>query len=119
MAPIANQTLHDDSRRVGLERHAVIAVVNHTIHNDDIRAAIRIPAIRILRLILALTGALNTDAAKHNIAAIRNNVVPLRAVAQIDVGDGAAVQTNGAEQDGPQDVDVGGVQVPPGLALPV
>lgn len=60
MAAIAVQILHQHFRAVRLERNTVIAIVDHTVLNYNIRAPVCIPAIRVLRSVVAL--AVPTDA---------------------------------------------------------
>lgn len=43
----------------------------------------------------------------------------MRRVAELDVGDCAVVETDGAEEHWTQDVDVLGVEIPPGLAVAI
>ena len=56
---------------------------------------------------------------EHQVRRIRNEIVPLRRISEIEVGDAAAVEADGAEEDGAERVDVAGVEVVPGLAVAV
>ena len=87
--------------------------------DDDVVAAVRIPAISVLGGVVVRAATSNVDVAEDDIGAVDDEVVLLRAVAELEVGNGAALQANGAEQDGPQDVDVLGIQVVPHLAIAV
>jgi hypothetical protein len=53
MATVAMHILHKDLRRVGFERHAIIAIINDGVLDRNIRGAVHIPSIRIFRIVLA------------------------------------------------------------------
>lgn len=119
VAAVAPQVLHDDLGAVGLEGHAVVAVVDVRVLDHDVAAAVRVPAVRVLGRVLGHGAARDVDVGEDDVGAVGDQVVPLRAVAQLQVRDGAALEADGAEQDGPEDVDVLGVQVVPHLAVAV
>lgn len=109
MAAVTDQVLHHDIRAVRLEAHTIVSVINMTVLNHHVATPIRIPAIRILCVVFTGTLPGNTYIAEHHIGAIRYEIVPLWGIAQIEIGDGSAMQTDGAEEDRAQGVDVGGV----------
>lgn len=119
MAAVTLKVLHNNVCAVWLERHAVIAVVNMAILNDDIAAPVCIPPIGVLRRVVALTEAADCDVAKNDVGRVRNKVVVLRGVAEVEVGDGATVQTDSAKKDWTEDVDILGVKVVPDLTITV
>lgn len=119
MTAIAVHVLNQDVRTVRLERHAIVAVVNHTILNHDVRAAVCIPTISVLRRIVTRTVSTNVEILKDDVGAVGEEVVPLRRVSQVEVGNGSAVQTDGAEEDRSENVDVFGVEVVPDLTISV
>ena len=75
--------------------------------------------ISILRWIRTLARSLNRDVGKDHIGGVRNKVVPLRAVSHVDIRDVSTLETDGAEQDRTQDVDVLGVEIVPDLAVAI
>lgn len=42
------EVLDQNLGTVGLERHAVVAIVDDTVLNDDVAATVRVPAIGVL-----------------------------------------------------------------------
>ena len=115
----AVQVLHEYVGAVRLERHTVVAVVDDAVLDHDVGAAIRVPAVSVLGRVLGARRAADADVAEHDVAAVGDKVVVLRRIPHVEICDRAAVQTDGAEQDGPEDVDVGRVQIVPDLAVAV
>jgi hypothetical protein len=72
------QVLDNDLGTVGFEADAIIAVVDDAVLDDDVGAAIGIPAIGVLRRTCALTGACNVDVVERNARAVCDPVVILR-----------------------------------------
>ena len=62
MTSVAVQVLHQDLGAVWLETHTIVSVVDDGVLNDDVLAPVRIPSIRILRLMLTLTVSRNGQA---------------------------------------------------------
>ena len=85
VAAIADQVLHDDVRAVGLERDAVVAVVNVRVLNDNVVGAVGVPAIGILGWVLARAVAEDVDVGKDDFARVGDERVPLRAVAEVEI----------------------------------
>lgn len=119
MAAVAVQVLHQDVSAVRLEADAVVAIIDDAILDHDVAAAVRVPAVGVLSRVVALAVPGDGDVAEHDVAAVGYEVVVLWAVAQVEVGDAAAVEADGAEKDGAQDVDVRGVEVVPNLPVAV
>lgn len=119
MAAVTLEILHNDVCAVWLERHAVIAIIDMAILNDNIAAPVCIPSIGVLRRVVALTEAANRDVAENDVGRVRNEVVVLRGVAEVEVGDGATMQTDSTEKDWTEDVDILGVEVVPDLTITV
>jgi hypothetical protein len=119
MTAVADKILHDDIRAIRLERNAVVAVVDVRLLNDDVIGAISIPAISVLSGVLAHTATSNVDIGEQNIAGVGNECVPLRAVSELQILNRGTLRADEAEENGPEDVDVLGVEVIPCLAVPV
>lgn len=115
VAAIAVQVLYNHVGAVGLERDTVVSIVDHTVLDDNVAAAVGVPAVGVLGRGVALAVSADGDVVVHNIGAIGHPVVVLWRVAQVQVRDGAVVQTDHTEQDRAQNVDVPGVQVVPHL----
>ena len=119
MRPVADEVLHDDVGGVGLERDAVVAIVDVRVLDHDVAAAVCVPAIGIFSRVLAHTAARDVDVGEHDICGVGDERVPLWAVAELQVLDRRALETNSTEEDGAQDVDVLRIKVVPGLAVTV
>lgn len=78
MGAVALHTLHDDVCAVGLERHAIIAIIDVRILDDNRVASKRVPSITIFGRIFALTLHSNVDIAHQDITTISDEVKPLR-----------------------------------------
>lgn len=96
-----------------------IPVVDNRILNNNILRPVRIPTIRVLRLVLAFAVPGNVDSVEEHIRAVRNKLVPLRRVAQLQRSNSPAVQADHSKQDRAQDKRVLSVQVVPDLAIAV
>ena len=96
-----------------------VSVIDHRVLNDDVAAAVSVPAVRVLGRVLALGEAADVDVVEHDIGAVGHEVVVLRAVAEDEVRDDAVLEAVDADQHGPQRVDVLGVQVIPDLPVAV
>lgn len=75
MTAIAMHVLHENFGRVGLEGHTVVAVIDDALLDDDITAAIRIPSIGVLRLVLGLAVAGDVDTVKNNVGSVMDERV--------------------------------------------
>lgn len=62
-----------------------IAVVDDRVHNSNIAASVRIPAISVLSWIFAMALAGNVDIVEDNVGRVGNKVVILRAVLEVQV----------------------------------
>jgi len=113
------QVLNQNLRAVWLERDAVVAIVDDRILNDNVGAAVRIPTIGVLRCDVVLAIATDVDILKDHVRAVGHEVVVLRRVTEVEVGDGTIVQADGAEEDGSENVDILSVQVVPNLSVAV
>lgn len=82
---IAMKVLHNNVCAVRFERYTVIPIVDIRILNHDIRAPIRVPAICVLCNVLARTRARNVDVAEHNVRRVRNKVVVLWRISQLQI----------------------------------
>lgn len=87
VASITVQVLDNDLGAVGLEADAVIAIVDHAVLNDDVGAAVGIPAIGVLRRTFALAGACDVDVVECDARTVGDPVVVLRRVAENQIGD--------------------------------
>lgn len=87
--------------------------------DHNVRAAVRIPPIGVLRRAARHTASRNGNIAKHDVCRICNQVVPLRRISEVQIGDATAVQADSAKKDGAQDVDVFGIEIIPHLAVAV
>ena len=119
MTAITMHILHDDIRTIRLEADTIIPIIHHAILDHNVGRAIRIPPVRVLGRVVALAVPADVQVREDDVAAVGDEVVVLRRVAELEVRDAAAVQADRAEEDGAQDVDVGGVQVVPDLAVAV
>jgi len=119
VATIADQVLNDDVGAVWLERYAIVAVVDVRVLNHNVIGTVRVPAIRVLSGVLALATAEDVDVIEYDVGGVGDERVPLRTVSELQVGDSGAFRADNTEEDGPQDVDVLGVEVVPGLAVTV
>lgn len=99
MAAVAVHILNQNLGRVRLERDTIVAIVYDTLLDDNIAAAVRIPAIGILRHVLTLTIAADVDAVEDNVRGVLYEAVVLRRIPPAQVGDGATVEFGNAEQD--------------------
>lgn len=119
MATVALQVLHQNACAVWLEANTIVAVVDDRVLDDDVGAPVSVPTVGILGLVVTLAVTTDCDVAEDNIAAVGNKVVVLGRIPQIQIGYGAALQTNGAEEHRAQDIDVGCVEVVPDLAVAI
>ena len=78
-----------------------------------------IPSIRILRLILTTTIPRNINAIEQHIRTIGNKLIPLRRIPQLQRADRTPVQSDNADENGPQDERILCIQVVPDLAVTV
>lgn len=116
---VADKVLHNDVGGVGLERNAVVAVVDVGVLDDDVAAAISVPSVGILGRVAARASARDVNVGEDDICRIGHEVVPLRAVAKLQVLDSGTLEANCAKEDGAKDVDVLRIKVVPGLAVTV
>ena len=119
VASITVQVLDNDLGAVGLEADAVVAVVDHTVLNDNVGAAVGIPAIGVLRRAFALTGTCDVDVVERDARTVGDPGVVLRRVAENQIGDRTMFEASYTKQDGAENVDVLGVEVVPGLTVTI
>jgi hypothetical protein len=119
VAAITDQVLNHNVGAVGLEGDAIVAVVNVRVLNNYVIGTVRVPAIGVLGRVLALATAEDVDVVENDVARVGNERVPLRAVSEFQIGYGGTFCADETEEDRPQDVDVLGIQVVPGLAVSV
>jgi len=119
VATVANEVLNNDVGAVGLERNTIVAVVDVRVLNDNVIGAVCVPPIRVLSRVLALAAAKDVDVVEDHVGRVSDERVPLRTVSELQIGDGGAFRADDTEEDGPQDVDVLGVEVVPSLAVSV
>jgi hypothetical protein len=65
------------------------------------------------------TSASHVDVREDDISRVGHQRVPLRAVSELEIRDAAAMETDGAEKNGTQDVDVLCIQIIPCLTVTV
>lgn len=94
------QILHQNVGTIPLETNTIISVIDNTILNDNVTTPISIPTIRVLSRIITSTIPTDIDITEHDVGAIGHEIVPLGRIAQFQVLDCAAVETDGAEEDG-------------------
>ena len=87
--------------------------------NHNVIGTVRVPAIRVLSGVLALATAEDVDVIEYDVGGVGDERVPLRTVSELQIGDSRAFRADHTEEDGPQDVDVLGVKIVPGLAVSV
>lgn len=103
---VAVQVLDEDFGAVGLEAHAVVAVVDDTVLDDNVAAPVGVPSVGVLGGVVALAVPANVDVAVHDVGTVGDEVVPLGGVAEVEVLDGTALEANDCKQDWAEDVDV-------------
>ena len=116
---VAMHILDEDGGRVGFEGDAVVAVIDGRVLDCDGRGAVRVPAVCVFGRVVAFAVARDEDVTEDDGAAVGDEVVVLWRVDQVEIPDKAAVQADGAEEDGTQDVLVCCVQVVPDLPVAV
>ena len=119
VAAVADNVLHEDVGAVRLEGHAVVAVVDDAVLDDNVGRAVCVPAVGVFGNVAGLAEPADRDVVEDDVGTVCNPVVVLRRVSEIQVGDRAAMQANSAKQDGAQDVDVLGIEVIPDLTVAV
>jgi hypothetical protein len=119
VAAIANQVLNNNVGAVGLEGDAIVTVVDMRVLDDHVVGTVRVPAVGVLSRVLALATAEDVDVVENDVARVGNECVPLRAVSEFQIGDGGTFRADETEEDRPQDVDILGIEVVPGLAVSV
>lgn len=87
MATIAVHVLNQNFGAVGLERNAVVSIIDYTVLDHDVRAAICVPAIRVLRLVLTGAVAADVEVVEDYVGTVGQEIVPLRRVSQVEVRD--------------------------------
>lgn len=97
---VADEVLNDDVGRVWLERDAVVTVVDVGVLDDNVVAAVCVPAVSVLGGVAAHTAALDVDVGEHDVSAVGDESVPLRAVTEFEVGDHCVLKADGTEQNG-------------------
>ena len=97
VAAVAVNVLDQDLGAVGLEAHAVVSVVYDAVLDDNVAAAVRVPAVGVLCQIGAAAIAANVYIVKDDVGAVGYEIVPLGRVAEFQVGDRAAFEANGSE----------------------
>ena len=85
MATVAVHILNQDLGTTGLEGDTVVTVVDNAVLNDDIRRTVRVPAIGILRFVLASRVASDVEVVEDDICTVGQEVIPLRRVAKVKV----------------------------------
>ena len=101
-----------------VEVHTV-TIVNYAVHDRDVTAPVRVPAVRVLGRVLALGEPADVNVVKHYIRGVGDEMIILRTVAEHKVRDNTIMEAVDADQHGPQRVNVGGVQVIPCLSVAV
>lgn len=71
------EILDQDLGAVGLEADAIIAIVDDTVLNDDVAAAVGVPAIRVFSSVLTLAVSADADVAEDHIRRVRHKIVVL------------------------------------------
>lgn len=115
----AGEALDEDAGRVGLEADAVVAVVDDRVLDDDVGRAVRVPAVGVLGRVGGGGAAGDGEVGEDDVGAVGDPVVVLWGVAEVEVGDDGVLEAGDAHEHGAEDVDVGGVQVVPDLAVAV
>lgn len=77
MRSVAMEILDQDLGAVGLEADAIIAIVDHTVLNDNVAAAVGVPTIRVLSGVITLAVPADADIAEDNIRRVRHKIVVL------------------------------------------
>jgi hypothetical protein len=135
VAAVADEVLDDDVCAVGLERDAIVAVVNVRVLNDNVVGAVGVPTnqisiafseisnvnlpVSVLGLVLAYTATSNVDVGENNLSGVGHEGVPLGAVSELQIFDARLVETNGTKENGADDVDVFGEEIVPNLAVAI
>ena len=70
MATVADHVLDNHLCAVWLERDAVVAIVDDTVLNDNVAAAVSVPAVRVFGCVVALAVAVNVDIAKDYVGTV-------------------------------------------------
>lgn len=119
MASIAMHVLDKHLRGVRFEADTIITIVDGGVLDSDMGGAVDVPSVGVLCCIVRLAEARDVDVGEFDVRRIGNPVVILRAVPQVQVIEGPAMQADDADQDGTKDVDVLRVQVIPYLTVAV
>jgi len=96
-----------------------ITVVDDRVHDGHVAAAVCVPSIGIFSRILTDARTSNVDVVKYHVGGIRDKVIVLWAIPQLQVGKNAVPQSVDANQHRPQSVDVSAVLIIPYLAVTV
>jgi len=111
--------LNQNFRAVALETDTVVSIVNDAVLNDNVGASVSVPAIGVLGHVTAIAVPADCDVAKDNVGAVGYKIIPLRGVAEVDILNRAAVETDCSKEDGTQNVDVLCIEIVPDLAVSV
>lgn len=87
--------------------------------NDNVVGTVCVPAVGVLRGVLAHTATEDVDVVEDNVARVGNKRVPLRAVSELQIRDHGTLCTNETEENGSQDVNILGIEVVPCLTVAV
>lgn len=77
MRRVADETLNNNVGAVGLERDAVIVVVNVRVLDNDIVRSVSVPAVEVLSLVLRRGSRVNIDVRDEKVRAVGDEIVPL------------------------------------------
>jgi hypothetical protein len=119
VAAVADEVLHNNVGTVGLEGNTVVAIIDVRVLDDNVGAAVCVPTVGVLGRILAGAAAEDVNVGENDVSRVGDECVPLWAVAELQVSNSSTLKTDGAEEDGTQNVNVLGIEVVPGLAVAV
>jgi len=100
------QILDQDFCTVRFEADTVVAVVDDAVLDYDVCGAVCVPAISVFGQCAATAVTADRDVAEDDVATVGHEVVVLRRVPEVEIGDAAVVQTDRAKKNGTQNVDV-------------
>jgi len=119
MGAVADQVLDDNIGAVGLERDTVVIVVKNRVLDDDVIGAVSVPAVQVLRLVVRGRAGEDIDVGDENVGGVGDEIMPVRGVAELQSGDGAAMEAFSDQHNGPLKGLVELESIIPGLTVAV
>ena len=113
------EILDQDLCAVSFETDTVVSIVDDAVLNDNVGASVSVPAVGVLGHVAAIAVPTDCNVAEDDVGAVGYKVIPLRGIAEVDILDRAAVETDCSKEDGTKNVYVLCIKIVPDLTITV